>query len=128
MDQRHLVHTLRAASIAALLLGLTTSAGWAFFPGVGLIGDGTLNGAKVAEDSSPLPRDRIFFNYNYFDSVAPNVAAGTFREVIGFEKTFLQGNGSIEIRLPFQQFVDPNAVVFEFGDPTIVFKYALIND
>ena len=52
------------------------------------------------------------------------------REVFGFEKTFLDGNASIEMRAPvFQQSSSINGFGAEdVGDLTIIGKYAFIND
>jgi hypothetical protein len=58
---------------------------------------------KIAENYSPFPVDRIFFNYNHFhnalltaDGRNANLDRGTF----GVEKTFLDQWWSIEFRLP----------------------------
>ncbi|HEY2826254.1 MAG TPA: hypothetical protein VGJ04_01530 [Pirellulales bacterium] len=64
-------------------------------------GDGTI---KISEDCSPLPVDRVFFDYNHFEN-ALVTANGTDislnRYTVGVEKTFLNGLGSVEIKLPF---------------------------
>ncbi|TWW07910.1 hypothetical protein E3A20_29620, partial [Planctomyces bekefii] len=31
---------------------------------------------KISEENSPLPRDRVFFNYNYFNSVVGSAGYG----------------------------------------------------
>jgi len=89
---------------------------------------------KISENESPLPTDRVFFNYNYFDNVTHGTpfavgSANLDRETVGFEKTFLGGDGSFGMRLPFLQLtgndlIDQSVV----GDLSLVFKYALIND
>ncbi len=89
---------------------------------------------KIAEDESPIPRDRVFAYYNHYSGVLGVVegsslspgsleaAAGVggepfppisfsgnpirfdvYREVVGFEKTFLDGQASVEVRVPFFQ-------------------------
>src|SRR5207244_856747 len=51
------------------------------------------------------------------------------RELIGFEKTFLDGNASLEMRLPFFQINgDPSIRADDVGNLTIILKYAAIND
>jgi hypothetical protein len=52
------------------------------------------------------------------------------REVFGFEKTFLNGDASIELRVPvMQQTLGGPAYAYDhMGDLTIVTKYALVND
>src|SRR5205085_9663272 len=77
--------------------------------------------------------DRVFFTYNYYDRV--NAAAANFglnRELIGFEKTFLDGNASFGMRLPFQQTTGASNLGdfanHEIADITLIGKYALVND
>ncbi len=62
---------------------------------------------KLAENVSPLPRDRIFFNYSLFNRV-PLTPGGVdvSRFSPGFEKTFLDKQASIEIRTPFATTLD----------------------
>jgi hypothetical protein len=57
---------------------------------------------KVADDSSPLPRDRVFFDYDFFNDV-PFVPNGidVNRFLFGVEKTFFDGRYSLEVRVPF---------------------------
>jgi hypothetical protein len=90
---------------------------------------------KIADDESPRPTDRIYFNYNYFNDVAlgsrnsgiPTV--DLHRETLGFEKTFLEGNASFGMRLPFLQLQGDGSVNADgIGDLTFILKYAFIND
>jgi len=78
-----------------------TRAGAAFYPG--------LSGFKICENMSPLPQDRIFFNFNYFNNINDSVNSRkdvpidhikAYREFFGAEKTFNDGKGSIGIRFP----------------------------
>ncbi len=57
---------------------------------------------KLSEDNSPLPRDRVIFAYDTFGGV-PLTENGLAvnRFMFGFEKTFLDGRWSAEVRLPF---------------------------
>jgi hypothetical protein len=58
---------------------------------------------KVAENVSPIPRDRILFNYNHFHNSLTDINGASRdldRFTFGFEKTFLHGRASIETRLP----------------------------
>ncbi len=119
---------------------------------------------KVAENESPMPRDRVFFTYNYFSNLqgpqvgenaplnttqttfgqrgqvrtttevfipsAPRVTADLHRQVFGFEKTFLDGFASIELRVPLVQqsgSVDGYSSRYA-GDLTIIGKYAFLLD
>ncbi len=116
---------------------------------------------KVAENESPRPADRVFFDYNYYSNVTgpgtsssvphldtttttingnpakvstltpgvPNLRIDLHREVVGFEKTFLGGDASIEMRAPVVEQVGPDAIGgSDFGDVTVVLKYAFLND
>ena len=58
--------------------------------------------AKIAENTSPLPRDRVFFNYSFFDNTKlyPG-GVNVNRFTPGFEKTFFNGWSSFEFRAPF---------------------------
>jgi len=118
------------------------------------------SGFKVADNASPKPQDRVFFTYNYFDNLRgigdsapasvttrtiPNVATVTttvpgvlvagrgsnvHRELVGFEKTFLGGDASVELRVPvFQSDGPANSFAADgFGDLTVIGKYAFLND
>jgi hypothetical protein len=116
------------------------------------------SGFKIADNESPCPQDRVFFSYNYFDRlsgaggftpgstvitntptvitsvVTPDAVvtarnANVNRELFGFEKTFLGGNASIEVRVPiFQTSGDDTLNGEDFGDVTTVIKFALLQD
>jgi hypothetical protein len=95
----------------------------------------TAGAFKIAEGESPRPVDRVFFFYNFFNNINASIGGATnssldlHREVFGFEKTFLEGDASIGVRVPFFQLAgDPAADSSHFGDLSIIFKYALIND
>jgi hypothetical protein len=65
-------------------------------------GGGVVGLTKVSDGNSPLPRDRIIFDYDYFDSVplsAGGVAVNRFSP--GFEWTFFDQRASLEVRVPF---------------------------
>ena len=65
-------------------------------------GGGVVGRTKIAEDNSPLPTDRVFFNYDYFDNVPLTTQPiGVHRFSPGFEKTFFDQRASIEVRVPF---------------------------
>jgi len=62
---------------------------------------------KMAEDTSPLPVDRVYFNYDYYSNVPINANTVGMNPDInlnaytpGFEKTFFNGVMSVELRLP----------------------------
>ncbi len=98
---------------------------------------------KIAEDQNPAPQDRVFVDFNYFDNVnhAINVATQVpfrdlqvYRETFGLEKTFLDGDASLGLRLPLDTLdassdqtglgSDRTAV----GDLTVILKGVLCRD
>lgn len=96
---------------------------------------GRYNGFKITDNESPRPIDRVYFSYNNFSNVnrtllgpgAPSISMN--QELLGFEKTFLNGDASFGMRLPFVQQsgfngVDSNVV----GDLSFLFKFAWINN
>jgi hypothetical protein len=68
---------------------------------------GVVGRTKIADDNSPLPRDRIIFNYDYFNydyfdnAQLTSQGVGVHRFSPGFEKTFFDQMASIEVRVPF---------------------------
>lgn len=85
--------------------------------------------AKISDNESAAPVDRVFITYNYFDvdGFGGN-SASINREVIGFEKTFLDGRGSFGIRAPWVQVGQNLGGTSDFGDLSLVFKYAAYMD
>src|SRR5262245_3521408 len=63
---------------------------------------GVVGLTKISDDNNPLPRDRVFFDYDYFNRV-PLTSSGfnVHRFSPGFEKTFFDMRASIEVRFPF---------------------------
>jgi hypothetical protein len=98
---------------------------------------------KLAENDSPIPQDRVFFNYNHFHNVfqlneTPLTTTGStvFRQepldryTLGGEKTFTGGWTSIEVRMPFNGIPDPQLQSVgvnadSIGNLTVVFKTLL---
>ena len=74
-------------------------------PGTG----GGVGRQKIAENSSPIPRDRVFLDYSMLSGV-PLTSDGinVHRFTPGIEKTFLDQWFSIELRLPFASTLDAN--------------------
>ncbi len=102
--------------------------------GAGLIGLVASGAFKITENESPRPQDRVFAFYNYFNDVNASLNPGpartdVHREVAGFEKTFLDGDASIGLRAPLVQIYGDSSVAYQdFGDLSVILKYALIND
>ena len=91
---------------------------------------------KIAEDESPLPTDRVFFDYNHFQNPIVDISGQTRnldRFTFGFEKTFRDGLWSLELRVPFatdynstQSTVGGSLSGTEFGDMAVAVKRALV--
>lgn len=90
---------------------------------------------KMAENNSPIPRDRVFFNYSLFTGVplAQNpITVNRFSP--GFEKTFLDGLASFEVRTPFGTSLDNDVMAngltsdteFQFGNLFLALKGVLL--
>ena len=92
---------------------------------------------KICEDNSPIPVDRVFFDYNDYQnailSSGPRPASLDVRRYTpGFKKTFWDGIGSIQLRVPAAH--TQNADVFldgtaplddEFGNMDVTLKLLL---
>ncbi len=99
-------------------------------PGGGLV----VGRLKIAENCSPIPRDRVFFNYSLFDNV-PLTSRGVTvnRFTAGFEKTLANELMSLEMRCPFAATLDSDILVdgptelsnLEFGDIFLAYKALL---
>jgi hypothetical protein len=100
--------------------------------GVGAGGGALVRRMKLAENNSPIPRDRIFGFYNYFSNV-PGGFGDVHRFTPGFEKTFVDGIMSLDVRLPFASTLSSNQIAgvaesagAEFGNVTATWKAILI--
>jgi hypothetical protein len=79
----------------------------------------SVRGFKIAENQSPVPQDRFFFSFNYYNNVNKTLdnffqvqlkGVEIYRYVFGYEKTFNQGMGSVGIRLPIDNvFAQPKS-------------------
>ncbi len=92
---------------------------------------------KVSENVSPIPQDRIFFNYNHFHNALTDINGDRLhsdRFTFGVEKTFCGGLASVEARLPFSSGVDSRQTFgnldtrqAEFGNLALAFKANLLS-
>jgi len=101
-------------------------------------------GFKIGENQSPLPQDRVYFTFDYFNNLnaaqnrrfeAPVDNLRAYRYIFGLEKTFDQGRGSIGIQLPLDTltaestiqgtFAKPGGSSTALNDLTIYAKYIL---
>src|SRR5262249_24865846 len=90
---------------------------------------------KPGENESPGPIVRFFYQYTFYGNIdvrtpqAPDAPPLQLdRHLIGFEKTFLDGDASIGLRLPFLSY--GGDIGYEsrvVADMTVVTKYAFIN-
>jgi hypothetical protein len=64
----------------------------------------TFGGFKISDNGTVAPEDRVFLTYNYYnvDGFQGN-SSSINREMFGFEKTFLDGQASFGMRVPFTQ-------------------------
>ena len=88
---------------------------------------------KISDNESPRPTDRAFVTYNYFNDIHTGDASfNLIASFFGFEKTFLNGDASIELRVPFLQTANSSGLTGisnnEIGDLTLIGKYAFINN
>ena len=98
------------------------------FPGLGGV---AVRRIKIAENNSPMPRDRLFFDYRFFNDVR-NGLGDVSRYTFGVEKTIFAGEASIEARFPFAATLDSiqtdGSVFsrdFEMGNFVFTYKHAL---
>jgi hypothetical protein len=103
-------------------------------------GSGSIIGRqKISENNSPLPRDRVYFNYSLFHNtpLAPG-GLDVHRYTPGFEKTVWDGMTSFEARFPFASTLDTNLNLdlnagtipsvprdVEFGNISLILKMLL---
>jgi len=96
---------------------------------------GAVGRMKIAENTSPMPRDRLIFNYSFFDNVPlyPG-GVGVNRFTPGFEKTFFDGMASFEMKMPMAVTLDSNLIQDgptdlshgEFGNMALTFKMLML--
>jgi hypothetical protein len=89
----------------------------------------------ITDNDNPRPQDRVYGGFNYYQNVGGSLNPGLGstdlqREMFGFEKTFLNGDASFGMRLPFVQQYGPLGVggTHNVGDLSLIWKYALINN
>jgi hypothetical protein len=97
-------------------------------------GGAVVRRVKLAENNSPIPRDRLFGLYNFFNDV-PNGFGDVSRYALGFEKTFRDGGMSLDVRFPFAATLSSDQSTggigsknTEFGNTTLIWKSLLFED
>ena len=98
---------------------------------------------KMSDDQSPRPQDRAFLDFNYYDNVGAAISrrlgiplhdVAVYRETFGFEKTFLDNNASLGLRLPLNTLSASSdspgqgGTDTDVGDLTAILKYAFWRD
>ncbi len=96
---------------------------------------------KITENTSPIPQDRFFFNFNHFHhaldpSDAPTEEIDLERYTLGLERTFFSGAASVEFRAPILDALnsDQNTAPgsdnegVEFGNLTITPKALILSN
>lgn len=92
---------------------------------------------KIVENNSPIPTDRVFFNYHHFANALETFDGPVLnldRFNFGVEKTFWDENWSVELRVPFARGLDAMQVVgqeaglegTEFGNLAMAVKAILL--
>lgn len=76
----------------------------------------TVGRTKLSDDNSPLPRDRVIFDYDFFSRtpVGPG-GQDVHRFSPGIEKTFFDQRASLEVRFPFAATIDSDQDVGTLG-------------
>ncbi len=90
-------------------------------------------GIMVTDNDNPRPTDRVYFGYNFYSDAGTSLNPGlgntdVQRQMVGFEKTFLNGDASFGMRLPFVQQYGPGVDSNNVGDLTLLGKYAWVNN
>jgi len=107
----------------------------------------SVRGLKISENQSPAPQDRVFYTFNFFAEVDQHLnqkfgasvdGLRVYREVLGFEKTFHDGDGSFGMRLPIDTVSANSTIKGNFaklagtststGDLSFFGKYVFLRD
>lgn len=87
---------------------------------------------KISENFSPEVRDRVFFNYSFFNNAYGNLG-DISRYIIGSERILMEDLVSFEARLPlagtygsFQAVDQPESRNFELGNASFISKVVLL--
>ena len=92
------------------------------------------NGVLITDNDNPRPQDRVYGGYTFYDDIGGAVNPGfpqtdLQRQLVGFEETFLGGDASFGMRLPFvQQYGGGLPGTQNVGDLSLLFKYAFFNN
>jgi hypothetical protein len=97
---------------------------------------------KVSENNLPLPLDRVYYTYSHFSNAlsasfstpgaTTRVSDSIDRSIVGVEKTYFGGWGSLEVRMPFTNGVNAGipggltATTGSVGNLTLISKQLLL--
>jgi hypothetical protein len=92
-----------------------------------------LGAQRLGDDDCTLPRDRVFADYSFFHDAQLGTPSDANRFVPGFEKTFLDGRMSVEMRFPMGSLASNDFTVNgssvgttdQFGDIQVIVKALL---
>ncbi len=95
---------------------------------------GFLGCQRIADNENVIPTDRVFCDYSFFHDAYLTLVSDVNRFVPGFEKTFLDGRMSLEMRLPIGILEDNNVVADQasygntgqVGDLQLILKGILV--
>ena len=95
---------------------------------------------KIAEMESPLPLDRVYYTFHYYNDINGSInrrldsnlsGINIYREIIGLEKTFLDQRASVGLRLPINTLTSKSSTPAlggastAVGDLALILKYAI---
>jgi hypothetical protein len=93
---------------------------------------------KFAENNSPFPRDRVFFNFHHFHNALTDTRGDSrdlSRYTFGIESTIFNQRNSIEFRVPFSGTLDTSQDLqatdldsTEFGNLALALKHLVFAD
>jgi hypothetical protein len=103
----------------------------------------SLRSFKIADHESPLPLDRAYVGFNFYNEVGGSVGSQVgspvrnqrvYLETFAFEKTCLDGTASVGMRLPLNTLTGQSDVpglggaTTDVGDLSVILKYAAWHD
>jgi hypothetical protein len=100
-------------------------------PGASILGR-----QRFADNDCTLPTDRIFGDYSFFHDAQLGTPSDASRFVPGFEKTFLEGRMSVEMRFPMGDLASSDfsyvgssvGTTAQFGDIQVIIKSLLFQN
>jgi hypothetical protein len=119
------------------IIATTQTTGTAYLPRQAVVllpAASRYSGIQITDNDSPRPTDRLYFGYQFYSDAGASLNPTTGgsdvqRQMAGFETTFLDGNASVGMRLPYVQQYGPAGLASQtVGDLSVLFKYAFYNN